>query len=181
VRDDRCSSRAPQPISGVFERPLPPAISATPAHGTEFRVFDTHKLSSGHGERCIRVLIEEGKGFAPTAFSETEVERVVGIGEERSALVLRSGVKIPVALSFEQLEQKIYERNFRTDSAVLDLRDVTGCVASNPSSGACGASEAPANTNQCVASNQSSRASIGDKMPDGTVYAGISPETGKAM
>ena len=99
---------------------------------------------------------QKGKGFAPTAFSETEVERVVGIGEERSALVLRSGVKIPVALSFEQLEQKIYERNFRTDSAVPDLRDVTGCVASNPSSGACGASEAPANTNQCVASNQSS-------------------------
>jgi len=42
VRDDRCSSRPPQPISGVFERPLPPAISARPAHGTEFRVFDTH-------------------------------------------------------------------------------------------------------------------------------------------
>jgi hypothetical protein len=35
VRDDRCSSRAPQPISGVFERPLPPAISshASPRNG----------------------------------------------------------------------------------------------------------------------------------------------------
>jgi hypothetical protein len=32
-----------------------------------------------------------------------------------------------------------------------------------------------------VASNQSSPRIIGDKMPDGTVYAGISPETGKAM
>jgi hypothetical protein len=39
-----------------------------------------------------------------------------------------------------------------------------------------------ANSNQGAASNQSSRASQpGDKMPDGTVYAGISPDTGKAM
>src|SRR5580658_8320037 len=85
-------------------------------------------FSSSRGDRRIRVLIEEFKGFAPTTFSETEVERVVGLGEEHSALVLRSGVKIPVALSFEQLEQKIYEPDFHTDGPVLDLRTVTGEV-----------------------------------------------------
>jgi len=122
------------------------------------------EFSSSHGDRLIRVLIAEGKGFDPTTFSETEVERVMGIGEDRSALVLRSGVKIPVALSYEQLEQKIYERDFRTDGPVLDLRDVTG-EAAKP--------KAPANTNQAPAP--------GDKMPDGTVFAGISPDTNKPM
>jgi hypothetical protein len=117
------------------------------------------ELSSGRGDRRIRVLIAEGNGFSATTFSEAEIERVMDIGEERSALVLRSGVKIPVALSYEQLEQQIYERDFCTDGPVLDRLDVTGCAASKPSSGA----------------------SIGDKMPAGTVYAGISPETGKSM
>lgn len=117
------------------------------------------KELSSHGDRRIRVLIAEGNGFSATTFSEAEIERVMEIGKERSALVLRSGVKIPVARSYEQLEQQIYERDFWTDGPVLDLLDVTGCAASKPSSGA----------------------SIGDKMPDGTVYAGISPETGKAM
>jgi len=124
------------------------------------------EFSSSHGDRLIRVLIAEGKGFDPTTFSETEVERVMGIGEDRSALVLRSGVKIPVALSYEQLEQKIYERDFRTDGPVLDLRDVTG-EAAKPK--AANANEAPAEPK------------VGDKMPDGTVFAGISPETNKPM
>jgi len=122
------------------------------------------ELSSSHGDRLIRVLIAESKGFNPTTFPDTEIERVVGIGEERSALVLRSGVEIPVALSYEQLEQKIYQPDFRTDGPVLDLRNVTG-EAAKPN--------APANTNQAPAP--------GDKMPDGTVFAGISPDTNKPM
>jgi hypothetical protein len=121
-------------------------------------------LSSREGDRLIRALIAEGKGFYPTTFSETEVERVMGIGEDRSFLVLRSGVKIPVALSYEQLEQKIYQPDFKNDGTVLDLRAVTG-EAAKP--------KAPANTNQAPAP--------GDKMPDGTVFAGVSPDTGIAM
>jgi hypothetical protein len=132
------------------------------------------ELSSGHGDRRIRVLIAnpKSKGFSGTTFPESEVERVMEIGEDRSALVLRSGTEIPVALSYEQLEQKIYERDFRTDGPVLDLRDVTGEVAKP---------KIPANTNQCAASNQSSGASVGDKMPDGTLYAGVSPDTNKPI
>jgi hypothetical protein len=124
------------------------------------------EFSSSRGERRIRVLIANPKsnGFSATSFSETEVERVMETGEDRSALVLRSGTEVPVALPFEQLEQKIYERDFRTDGPVLDLRDVTG-EAAKP--------KTPANTNQAPAP--------GDKMPDGTVFAGISPETNKPM
>ena len=124
------------------------------------------ELSSSHGERLIRVLIAnpKSKGFNPTTFPETEIERVMGISEDRSALVLRSGAEIPVALPYEELEQKIYERDFRTDGPVLDLRAVTG-EAARP--------KAPANTNQAPAA--------GDKMPDGTVFAGISPDTNKPM
>jgi len=122
------------------------------------------EFSSSHGERRIRVLITEGNGFNPTTFPETEIERVMGIDEDRSALVLRSGANILVALPYEELEQKIYERDFRTAGPVRDLRDVTG-EAAKP--------KTPANTNQAPAP--------GDKMPDGTVFAGISPETNKPM
>ena len=124
------------------------------------------ELSSSPGERLIRALIANPKsnGFNPTTFPETEIERVMGIDEDRSALVLRSGNEIPVALPYEELEQKIYEPDFRTDGPVMDLRNVTG-EAAKP--------KAPANTNQAPAP--------GDKMPDGTVFAGISPDTNKPM
>jgi hypothetical protein len=125
--------------------------------------FIAKELSSSHGDRLIRALIAEGEGFSATTFSENEVERVMEI-EERSALVLRSGVKIPVALSYEQLEQKIYQPDFKNDGTVLDLRAVTGEAARL---------KAPANTNKAPAP--------GDKMPDGTVLAGISPDTNKPM
>jgi len=124
------------------------------------------ELSSSHGERLIRVLIAnpKSKGYNPATFPETEIEHVVGIDDDRSALVLRSGAEIPVALSYEQLEQKIYQPDFKNDDPVLDLRNVTG-EAAKP--------KAPANTNQAPAP--------GDKMSDGTVFAGISPDTNKPM
>jgi hypothetical protein len=124
------------------------------------------ELSSGHGDRLIRVLAadQKGNGFHPLTFPETEIQGVAGTGKELSALVLRTGIEIPVALSYEQLEQKIYQPDFKNDGTVLDLRNVTG-EAAKP--------KAPANTNQAPAPN--------DKMPDGTVFAGISPDTKKPM
>jgi hypothetical protein len=106
----------------------------------------------------------KGNDFHASTFLENEIQSVDDMGQDRSALVLRSGAVIPVALSYDDLEQKIYSPNIRTDDSVLDLRDVTG-EAAKP--------KAPANTNQAPAP--------GDKMPDGTVYAGISPDTGNAM
>jgi len=124
------------------------------------------ELSSSHGDRLIRVLAANTKGndFHASTFLESEILSVDDMGQDRSALVLRSGGVIPVALSYDDLEQKIYSPNIRSDSSVLDLRDVTGEVAKP---------KAPANANQAPAP--------GDKLPDGTIYAGISPDTGKAM
>jgi hypothetical protein len=133
--------------------------------------------------RLIRAMVPDEKSntFAPRTFPETQVESVMGLGADRSALVLLSGAVIPVALPYEQLEQKVYTPSFRTDGPVLDLRDVTGPAAkaananqeAKPSEAPPSALEAPANTNQALVP--------GDKMPDGTIYAGVSPRTGKAM
>jgi hypothetical protein len=124
------------------------------------------EFSSSRGDRRVRVQVgnQQGKGFHALTVAEDEIQGVAEMGQNRSALVLRSGTEIPVALPYEQLEQKIYERDFRTDGPVLDLRDVTG-EAARP--------KAPANTNTPPAP--------GDKMPDGTVFAGISPDTNKPM
>ena len=120
------------------------------------------ELSNGHGDRLIRVLAakQEGGGFHARTYPEGEIQGVAEMGQARSALVLRSGIEIPVALSYEQLERKIYEPEFRNDGPVLDLRDVTTEAAK---------AKAPASP------------SPGDKMPDGTVFAGISPDTNKPM
>jgi len=59
--------------------------------------------------------------------------------------------------------------SFRTDGPVLDPREFTGELAK--------AKPAVANTNELTTDTLA----IGDKMPDGTVYAGISPETNKPM
>jgi hypothetical protein len=114
-------------------------------------------------DRLIRVMAASD-GFHPLTFLESEIQGVAERGQDRSALVLRSGVEIPVALSYEQLEQKIYQPDFKNDGPVFDLRDVTAEVA-RP--------KTPANTNQAPAP--------GDKMPDGTVFAGISPDTNEPM
>ncbi|MCE9507276.1 MAG: hypothetical protein K8R48_03030 [Alphaproteobacteria bacterium] len=83
-------------------------------------------LSRDAGERLIRVWVpdEDGTTFLPFSFSIAAVEGVMGAGEKRSTLILRSGMKIAVALPHEDLEKKIYTPDFR--EPVLDLRNVTG-------------------------------------------------------
>jgi hypothetical protein len=86
-------------------------------------------FSRDAGDRLVRawVLDEDGVTFHPFSFPAAAVDGVMGLGEKRSALVLRSGMKIPVALSYEELEKKIYTSDFR--EPLLDLRDVTGKAA----------------------------------------------------
>jgi hypothetical protein len=86
-------------------------------------------FSRDAGDRIVRawVLDEVGAAFLPLSFSIAAVDSVMGLGEKRSTLVLRSGMKIPVALSYEELERKIYTPDFR--EPVLDLRSVTGNAA----------------------------------------------------
>lgn len=117
-------------------------------------------------DRLVRVLAanQEDDGFHALTFSETEVQGVAEIDFYHSALVLRSGTEIPVALHYEELERKVYFPDIRNGGPVLDLRDVTGLAARL---------KTPANTK--------TEPSPGDRMPDGSVYAGVSPDTGKPM
>src|ERR1700733_10948638 len=133
------------------------------------------EFSSNRGDRRIRVQVgnQQGDGFHSLTVAENEIQGVAEMGQDRSALVLRSGTEIPVALPYEQLEQKIYESDFRTDGPVLDLRNVTGPAAEAAIPNRTAKPKAPANTNQALAP--------GDKMPDGTVFAGISPDTNKPV
>jgi len=83
-------------------------------------------------DRLIRAWIMDEKEncFRPFSFTSSAVDGMMGLDEKRSALVLRSGIKIPVALSHEELERKIYTPDFR--EPVLDLRNVTGKAALPP-------------------------------------------------
>ena len=81
------------------------------------------------GERLVEALEknENGQGFSPVTFSISLVERVKALDEKHSVLILVSGCKIPVALPYKELKQKIYRPDFKTDDAgVLDLTAVTG-------------------------------------------------------
>jgi hypothetical protein len=85
-------------------------------------------FSRDAGDRLVRIwaLDEDGETFRPFSFATAAIDGVMGLGEKRSALVLRSGMKIPVALSHEELEQKIYTHDFR--EPVLDLCKFTGAA-----------------------------------------------------
>ncbi len=117
-------------------------------------------VSSKSGARRVRVMAASdfSKEFYPMTFLDKDIQSVVGTIAGCAALILISGTKIPTSLSYEELEQKIYSKDLCTDEQILDLRNVTGKDAIN--------SDEPA---------------IGDTMPDGTIFAGISPTTGKKM
>jgi hypothetical protein len=148
------------------------------------------EFSSSRGDRLIRVMVTNPNSnvFHPSTFPDSEIQSVDGLGENISALMLRSGAVIPVALTYEQLEQKLYAPNFRIDDgSVLDLRDVTGLAALGDDGKRRPASETPpgisepANTNQEPLATPATVVDAGHRMEDGTIYAGISPDTGKPV
>lgn len=97
--------------------------------------------------------------YPPNIFPVSSLERIEGVDEKKSYLVLRSGFRIFVMLPCAELHQKIYAPNFKTDDmSMLDLSDVTGSAV---------AALFPR--------------VIGAVMPDGTVYVGNIPETDKPL
>jgi hypothetical protein len=93
--------------------------------------FLKHRVLS-QGERLIEAMEknDNGKGYSPVIFSISLVERVKALKENISVLILVSGFKIPVALPYAALKQKIYRPDFKTDDAeILDLTGVTGKAA----------------------------------------------------
>lgn len=108
------------------------------------------------------ILVHEAgassSGYVPDIFPLSSVERVVGYNDKNSFIVLRSGHKIFVTLPCAELHRKIHAPDFKTDDLkLLDLSPFTGAAA-----------------------EEGLPKTIGTSMPDGTVYAGISPD-GKRM
>lgn len=100
-------------------------------HKDALRIREEMRLDGRPGDRLIRVMapFNQAAGYRPQTFVLADVACVAGGEVDRSAIVLRSGAEIPVALPYTELEQKIYRPDFSTDGPVLDLREVTGEVA----------------------------------------------------
>lgn len=70
---------------------------------------------------------KDGEKFYTYDFPISSIEGVLGIDEKSSALVLRSGAVITVALPREELKKKVYTHDIGTTE--IDLSDVTGEAA----------------------------------------------------
>lgn len=83
------------------------------------------------GDKLVHVMIEadaeaQDAAFVPFTFSSSVIEGVARRGDA-ATLTLLSGRKIPVAMSFDALCEKIYRSDFREPD--IDLRTVTGLAA----------------------------------------------------
>jgi len=78
----------------------------------------------------IRVFAPEasGDGYRAVSFEQSRVDYVTEISPGLSALALKSGAKIPVAMDYDALERRVYFTDPR-DEPVLDLREATGPAA----------------------------------------------------
>lgn len=76
------------------------------------------------------VAAEKGNAgaFHPVIFRPDAVDHLMGINKKASAIVLKSGVIIPVALPLQELKEKIYAPSL-IDGNEIDLTAVTGEVA----------------------------------------------------
>ncbi len=90
------------------------------------------RLTPDAEDLILRVMVPDatGKVFHPVTFTRERIDYVTQVSEAVSGIALKSGVKIPVALGYEELEKKIYFADILSDP-VLDLRDVTGPAAAD--------------------------------------------------
>lgn len=88
-------------------------------------------LSADPAEKRLRVLAPGGDGesFHAMSFSRERIDYLTEIAEGLSGIALKNGAKIPVALPYEVLEQRIYDDG--GDDFIIDLRAVTGPVAAD--------------------------------------------------
>ena len=85
------------------------------------------RLTPDAEDLVLRVLVPDaaGKAFHPMTFMRERIDYVTEVSEAISGIALKSGVKIPVAMPYEDLEKKIYFADI-INEPVLDLRNVTG-------------------------------------------------------
>jgi hypothetical protein len=65
--------------------------------------------------------------FREVTFRAGEISYVMNVSDKVSALVIKNGVTIPVALPYQELKRMIYEPDFRAVSP-LDLKPFTGAA-----------------------------------------------------
>lgn len=72
--------------------------------------------------------VENGGGFRAISFRAGRIDYLCQLSERASAIVLQSGIAIPVALSYADLKKVVYEADMET-GASIDLTLVTGPAA----------------------------------------------------
>ncbi len=116
-------------------------------------MFDKDSFSGSFSAAAFVVRLmayEAGNSVpTPTMFSCNRIDRIRKMNDEISEIILKSGTTFPVLMSYDDLEKKIYFREFR-DAPVLDLCDVTGDKLSYLSNMTFIAEVRKANTNQRV-------------------------------
>jgi len=116
---------------------------------------------TGGGETLVHICTKGRPDGAPTVFPVRSVERVEpdSADSQSSFLFLNSGFKVKVALAPAELQRRLFRPGVRDIiDGILDLRAATRAWAEVPAA---------------------DRLKIGDSLPDGSVYLGISPATGK--
>jgi len=64
--------------------------------------------------------------YEPLMTQSSNVDYIQGMGQEASAIVLKSGIKIPVKITYQDLRQKLLDGP--THSETLDLLSITGSI-----------------------------------------------------
>lgn len=68
---------------------------------------------------------DDGKGYAVAGFMRERIDYLADLGDGISGIVLKTGAKIAVRMSYDALEQAVYFADLQA-APVLDLREKTG-------------------------------------------------------
>lgn len=92
--------------------------------------YNMRVMSYDASDILIEALVPAQGGdnkFYRVAFKASEITHMVEINDKVSGLVLKNNISIPVAMPFDDLQQKIYAIDLKSEP-VLDLKKVTGEV-----------------------------------------------------
>ena len=88
-----------------------------------------NKAKSPVNDMVIRAYVpaEKGHQFYPITFLRERIERLVGLNDEDTGIVLKDGTQFAVNLPIDLMEQKIYNP-YPTAADVVDLLPFTGAA-----------------------------------------------------
>lgn len=83
-------------------------------------------------EKSVEAYLKDASGTkCNISFKQSGIEYTRSMSEDCSAIVLRSGVIIPVALGYEELKKRLNDSAFKNGNDI-DLTDVTGVDIAEP-------------------------------------------------